>query len=360
MEQLLINYKSVKSNKILKTNQKEYLKEHKGLKTKTPKAKLGKVFKFNGQVTDCTGLTDTMLAEPAFPENPKELIEAFRTNSIKGMSGSGFPEAEKIESLVRSGADRKYFIINAVACDPGLVQDAWLLENHKDEIQKGIDLINKCLNFRKCVIASASNVPARYPMGAENILIKYLLGIDIAEDEIPSDRGILVMNVQTVYSVYRAFYMNPEEESKYITFADLDSGEASIARVTAGQSIGEIVSKVKPDLADQKIYYGMGAMGCIEAEDDDKISIRTNLIAVATEVAVFDNDAKCRGCGKCASKCPMNVQVSKIMKADESNTYDKVKEYGIDNCIGCGTCSYYCRAGKNTMEIIKNIQNLNK
>lgn len=358
MEQLLIKNKTVKSNKAIKTIQKEYLKEHKVLKTKLSKVKLGKVVRFNGNYVDCTGIEDKLLAEPVIPETAKELLEAMRTNNIRGMSGSGFPEAEKIEAVMRSAAERKYFIVNAVACDPGLIHDAWLLENHKDEIQKGIDIICKCMNFKKSVIASPLNVPARYPMGSENLLIKYMLGVDLDDGEIPAQKGILVMNVQTVYSVYKAFYLEAETDNRFITVADLNSGEAAVARVKLGQKVYDVVKTVMPDLANEPIYYGMGAMGGIEAEEEDKLTIHSNFIATATEVAEFDNESRCRGCGKCASKCPMNVQVNRIIKDDEKKVYTHMKEYGIDACIGCGTCSYYCRAGKNTMQIIKNIRNV--
>ena len=38
----------------------------------------------------------------------------------------------------------------------------------------------------------------RFPFGYEKILTKKILGVDLADEEYPSDKNILVMNLQTI------------------------------------------------------------------------------------------------------------------------------------------------------------------
>ena len=51
----------------------------------------------------------------------------------------------------------------------------------------------------------------------------------------------------------------------------------------------------------------------------------------------------------------MGVDVHEIIKAIDSGNAEDLKRYSIDNCIMCGTCSYFCRASKNTMRIIQSV-----
>lgn len=87
-------------------------------------------------------------------------------------------------------------------------------------------------------------MPCRYPMGEERILIKTLLGLEIKNSEIPAEKGILVLNVQTVFSVYMAVVKNEQQKKRYITVADIDTGNARIAKVNMGQDLVEVVRNI--------------------------------------------------------------------------------------------------------------------
>jgi len=356
MGQLLINYKSIKNNKKLKAIQKEYIKSYKSVKGKFPKAKLGKVVKNSSQ--QCIGYTDSSANRKAgMLDNPQAIIEYIKDAQIKGMSGSGFPTANKIETVRNAQVSKKYFIVNAVACDPGLIHDAWLLENYKKEIEAGISIIKNCIRFEKVIIASPENVPSRYPMGAEKILIKQLLGMDIDKDDVTAQKGILVLNVQTVYAITKAFETNNNNcNQRFLTIADLDTGEARVASVVQGQTIQELLKQAKMVAKERAIYAGMGVMEAEKVTKDSEITLQTNIVVLASEVAQFNNLAKCKGCGACERKCPSGVSIRKIVKAVEKQQKNGMEEYGTQNCIGCGTCSYYCKAGKNTMKIILDLR----
>ena len=318
MDQLLINYKSIKNNKNLKVIQKEYRKSHKSVKGKFPKAKLGKVVKSSSQT--CIGYTHTLAnVSDKMLEDPKAIIDYIRDEAIIGLSGSGYPTASKIEAVREAQVSRKYFIINAVACDPGLIHDAWLLEHCKKEIDLGISIIRKCIQFEEVIIASPLNVPSRYPMGSEKILIMQLLGVDMDKEDVPAKKGILVLNVQTVYAIAKAFETENKNKHRFLTIADLDTGEANVARVAQGQTIQELLKQANIIVGERSIYAGMGVMEAQKVIKESEITLQTNLVVLASEIAQFNNDAKCKGCGACERKCPSGVSIRKIMKAVEKD-----------------------------------------
>ncbi|HKM28566.1 MAG TPA: 4Fe-4S dicluster domain-containing protein [Anaerovoracaceae bacterium] len=353
MSQLLITKKFVKEHKELKLNQKAYLKAHKAVKGKYPKAKLGKVIKEKEGFKAISGHGDLSNPTAEF-ESPQQIIDYIREHKAIGLSGSCFPTSDKLETVLNSKAEKKYFVVNSVACDPGLIHDAWLLANQRDIIDMGIEVISNCIDFEKVVIGSPETVPARYPMGEEHILIKQLLGIDIPKEEVPAEQGILVLNVQTVYSIARLFD-GKENNKRYITIADLDTGLGKTVQVQVGQTIGEVLQEYRYTFGDKEIYTGMGIMDAELASSDKKITLGTAFIGTIKKgsVPIFDNEAKCKGCGKCTKNCPASIKVTKAMKAIDKGDTENLEQFDIDKCIECGTCAYFCGAGKNPMEIIK-------
>lgn len=354
MKKLLISKRFVNGNNFLKAIQKNSLKENKSIKYRKVKAKIGKVIKNNeNKCIDCSADYEEMKKDVSIDKfTSEEIIERIAEREILGLSGGGFPTDKKIKEVLNSKTKVKYLIVNAVECDPGLLHDEYLLLNFKDEIEKGINILKKCINFDKVIIASKKNVPNKYPMGAEKLLIKYLLDIDVDAGTFPTEKGILVLNVQTVYAIYEEFYKNKMERTKYITVANLNTGVGRVVKVRLGQPLEEVLNKI--DIGYKKshsIYYGMGIMGASECKDDEVISGRGNFIGFGN-AAYYDNNEKCIKCGLCSRKCPMNVNVKKIVLAIDNKTSEDLTQYNIDKCIRCGTCSYFCKAGKNIMEII--------
>jgi Na+-translocating ferredoxin:NAD+ oxidoreductase RnfC subunit len=87
------------------------------------------------------------------------------------------------------------------------------------------------------------------------------------------------------------------------------------------------------------------------AKADDIISEKTNFIGYGYEIN-YSMNVKCKNCRACARKCPMKIKVHKVIQSLEKNDFKKGKEFQPERCIQCGTCTYYCNAGKNTMELI--------
>lgn len=192
-------------------------------------------------------------------------------------------------------------------------------------------------------------VPPLYPMGEEKILIRQVLEIDLDQEVIPVQKGILVINVQTLLQISKAL-SGQDTNGRYVTLCDLDTGKAVACYVSYGESIKERLVKSFGERA----YYkcGFGVMCARDVLDTDTFQPTVCFAAVASSVVEANTDNKCKGCGKCKRVCPMGVDVKKVIAKRDKNQTNEMTGFGIDQCIGCGSCSFVCAANKNPHEII--------
>lgn len=289
--------------------------------------------------------------------DPENLIAKLFDLGVYGMGGGAFPTGRKLQTILDSNVQDKIFIINAAECDPGLVHDKWLLQNRYEDILKGIEVITGCIHFTKVIIAakdtfgiklpesvSVRRVRDYYPAGYENDLIKSILKRSVPSGFIPAKLGILVLNVQTVISVYEAVCLNKKADSKYITIADITAGTSVVAKVRAGSLAMDAINAVYPDR--NLIFTGGGLMQVKMAQDDDRIENSTNFIAAAP-MPRYKESPLCSSCGACVTNCPQGLLANRIANLVDNGSEKEASKYSPELCIGCGLCSYICPAGRN-------------
>jgi len=293
----------------------------------------------------------------AVPEfSSEEILQRLERNGVVGMGGAAFPTAEKIRSVIESREEKKYFIINAVECDPGLIHDGWLMDRCMEEICAGIRLIQQCVAFEVVVMAvketktikacnvNVAKVPDYYPVGAERELIRQVLGRELSVGEIPAQKGILVLNVQTVFAVFEAVVRNKMALAKFITVADINAKTAYVVKTKLGADIRAIAGKLP--LTPGNIFAGGGAMQCGNVYANDVVDKHVNFIAVS-RFSGYKESVLCSRCGFCDKNCPMGLEVNRISQLIEQGRLEKAKKYRPESCLQCGNCSRVCLAGRN-------------
>lgn len=292
----------------------------------------------------------------------EEILGKIKASEMYGMGGAAFPTGRKLQTLL-AAKDEKYFIINGVECDPGLMHDAWLLRNYSKEIRKGIDLISRCADFKGIYLAAKDmkdlsypdyvklfRVKDLYPMGAERILIAEVLGKKLNNDQIPASQGVLVLNVQTVYAIYRAVYLNATADTRILTVADLRGKTAEIVRVRLGMKLQEITRAMFPDAVN--IFVGGGLMQAYLSEEDAVIDQSINFIATGN-YPNYKESPQCSKCGSCIESCPSGLKVNLIADLVDQGKPEETERYFVSECISCGSCSYSCPAGRNLSARVK-------
>ena len=295
------------------------------------------------------------------------ILELLQECDLTGMSGNGFSVKTKLELLIQHQSG-KMLLINGVECEPGLIHDEWMLKNHWDEVSKGVQLLCKAIPFERCVLAHKIPreerrtkrktigfeeyiVPVKYPLGEEHLLIKQVFGETLQKNENPVAAGILVLNVQTIYQIY-CLLTEQYHNGRYITLADIDSGEARVEYIKRGENIREKLKICFPRDTEVKYFAGSGIMSAHEIEDDEEFSDQISFAAIG-DPADISNKAACKGCGKCNRKCPSGVNIKNIVKRREIDSQADISDLGAENCIHCGTCTFFCRAGKNIAEYLE-------
>jgi ferredoxin len=299
------------------------------------------------------------------------LLRRIEENEVFGCGGAAFPTVNKINGVLSSDADKKYLVINGVECDPGLVHDKWLLRNRTEDILRGIKAVYSCINFSKVILAvkdaSGLKIPDsiilhqvkdHYPAGFEKLLIESTLGQKLPEGAIPSNEGILVLNVQTLLMIYEAVFLEKKATKKYITVSDMKVRKAINVKVRIGDNILKVLDAVYPGLVidgvncspmrpdNQPVFTGGGAMLAHMADETSKIEKETNFIAVS-DIPRYKESPFCSGCGTCEAYCPQSLRICRISELVDEEKLDETSRYNPEKCIKCGICSYVCPGGRN-------------
>lgn len=363
---MLHNKKTVRKNKALRKNQRDDKRANRLRileRQSILKRNIGKVVKLSSELPVGEPCSECMAKAKGV--NAAELLTLLETVKLTGNSGSGFPTAEKIKTFLASEATKKYILINGAECEPGLLNDAWLMRIRMKEIYGGAEILARALKPDRMLLATrgsskykiqadstvleAVRLPYRYPMGEEHILIAQALGVKLDVSEIPAEKGILVLNVQTVFQIHR-IVNGGYDGGRFVTLANLRTGEGRVAYVHPNTEISELLVKTF-DEQNASCYAGGGMMRAKKADINDVFDNTTSFAAIVDELAL-PKENPCRKCGGCTKKCPMGVSVRDIVLARQDHPHADISGFGADQCMQCGTCGYYCPAGKNPLEYI--------
>jgi Na+-translocating ferredoxin:NAD+ oxidoreductase subunit C len=387
MDQCIVNRNSVKRNPVLKADQKDSKKyygdslfEKRG---QAPKNRIQKLVKIR-KIPFCS-LTEEKGKQPVEKKETwtaERLMSACREKKLLGGSGNGYLIADKLEAYeawridsgknrTESESERKtaVLLINGVECDPGLVHDAWIYRNRLDAVERGVQILKESLALQRVILATREplrktdsgieqiKVQNRFPMGYENYLIKTVLGVELHPEERPTQRGILVMNLQSVMSIGELEASEADGDTKYITVANLKTGDAAAVRVKLGTDVKGIVRKVYPEesFSEEELYTGHGAMGCHRVEEGESVTGMTGFIGIG-QMPDYSCAGKCAGCGRCTRNCPAGVDVRKLVTALEKNCPDMIQQCHPERCIFCGSCTYGCMAGKDVRGLVASVR----
>lgn len=298
----------------------------------------------------------------------EEFINIIRDKGIVGMGGSGFP------TYVKYDTDKKIntLIINAVECEPYITADFALINEHCEEILEAIDAILDINNIDEAIIAvkksntqlvkilennvgsylrmKISKVPNFYPMGWEKNLVEFVK--HVTYKKLPSEKGIIVNNVATIYAIYEALKYDKPLVERVVTFTGEKLKSPQNVLVKVGTPVSEVIEiiggyKKYKDL----LFVAGGPMMGISLPNDDLV-VSPNLNCV---LALYDKKeelvTQCLRCGKCVEVCP--AKLVPVMIKDNINKPERLKELRPDRCISCGLCTYVCPARINVREYIK-------
>ena len=294
---------------------------------------------------------------------------AVRESGLVGLGGAGFPSSVKLSPKDPSTID--VLLINGAECEPFITSDFRTMVDDGEHIIKGINYVRKYLGHKKAVIAIEDNkpqaikhlkelaskeedievvaLPASYPQGGEKVLIYNVLGRIVPQGKLPSDVGVIVMNVTS--TAFLAKYMETGmplvEKCLTVDGTAVANPQNVIAPIgTPYKDIFDFCGGFKSE--PKKVLMGGPMMGiAIPSLDLPMVKNNNAVLAFAKDEALLPPTTACIRCGKCIAACPMNLEPVELEMAYQKKDAVKLKELKVDLCMECGCCSFVCPARRD-------------
>ena len=307
--------------------------------------------------------------KPPVINNRDQFIKAVRESGLTGLGGAGFPT--HVKHSVNRSVDT--LIINGAECEPYITSDHRQMIESPDSVIGGIKLVMKYLNIPNAIIGIESNksdaitllkektkeetgisvktLPSVYPQGAEKILIFNITGRLVKEKQLPSDHGVIVMNVSTAAFIYDYCQDGmPLIERRITVDGDLIKKPCNLM-VRIGTPVSEILESAGCDMAKvSKLIFGGPMMGTA-VFDINSVVTKSNNALLAFGNTPQKMVTNCIRCGRCMTACPMNLMPMEIEKAYIRKDTAALRKLRVRLCMNCGCCTYVCPAGRNPAQI---------
>ena len=302
-----------------------------------------------------------------------ELIEAIKGSGLVGLGGAGFPTAVKLDALSKGLIDT--VVVNGAECEPYITSDTRTMLDDGEWIYRGIAILETyCTGIKKYIFGIEKNkpeciknmkklfertpkvsikaLPSLYPQGAEKVLIYNTTGRTVPEGKLPSDVGVLVINVTSlaISAKYVSTGMPLVERCVTLDGDAVKEPKNIIAPIGVSlRSLIEFGGGLRETAG--KVLFGGPMMGIAACSLDEPIIKTTGAITVFTKKSsVAAEETACIHCGRCVAACPLNLNPTEYSKAlDLENKEDRIgrlEKYKVMLCMECGCCSYVCPANR--------------
>ena len=306
-----------------------------------------------------------------------EIMQKIAEMGVVGMGGAMFPTLNKINVLDRIAIDT--LVINGVECEPYLTSDHRTMVEKSEEVLIGTKILQLALCAKRAIIGIECNKPdaierlsklapsysieivplkMKYPQGGEKQLIDATVGKQVPSNKLPSDIGIIVQNVSTIYAIYQAIQKNRPLIDRIVTVTGKKLARTGNFRVRFGTSINDILTYCGFDGSTQdetyKIINGGPMMGAAMSNLDAAVLKGTSGIVLLKGKEAYRHEEKeCIKCGKCVEACPMGLEPYLLFRLCELNRYDELLPNQVIDCIECGCCTFTCPAALPLLDYIR-------
>lgn len=312
--------------------------------------------------------------------NAKELCAAARACGLVGLGGAGFPthvklnipEGKRLDTLVLCGAE----------CEPYLTSDYREMVEGAEDILDGIQIITDILGIDRTIIGIEANKPEairiinnhiksgwhgeegricvltlkeQYPQGAEKVLIQATTGRVIPSGKLPSDVGVLVMNVTSVAVLARYLKDGVPLINKRVTVEGSAIVEPKNVIAPIGTPIIDLIDfcggyRCEP----RKLLMGGPMMGFALFDDEYPVLKQNNGFVIMGEEDVNESETtECIRCGRCATVCPMSLQPFSFEHKVDKKDADELAASGVMTCLECGSCAFVCPARRKLVQFMR-------
>ena len=306
---------------------------------------------------------------PPVIESQKDFVAALRASGLVGLGGAAFPTHIKFNPKNLDEVDT--LIVNGAECEPFITSDHRLMLEDTEFIIKGIEATVKYLDIKNVYIGVEENKPdaisrlreviekkglsgtievktlkARYPQGAERVMVHEITGKTLNAGVLPAELGVLLSNITSIAFIGQYLETGRPLTTKRITVDGNAIAEPKTIIVPIGARIADVAAacggyKAEP----RKILMGGPMMGRAVYSDEFPIVKNNNAILIFDgPQALIPEETGCIKCGMCLRACPFDLMPVSMVEAYERKDVDRLKRLKVTECMECGSCSYICPA----------------
>ncbi len=316
--------------------------------------------------------SDPALAPPEVTD-AASLVEAVSHSGLVGLGGAGFPTHVKLS--VPKGARVDTLVVNGAECEPYITSDYRTMLEDADALIDGALTVKKHLALSRVIIAVEDNKPAAlallrekadgryevmalkssYPQGAEKVLIANATGRVVPAGKLPSDAGVLVLNVGTAAFLHHYLKTGMPLVKKRVTVAGDAVAQPCNLFAPVGTPISELIKAAGGCAREpQKLLMGGPMMGTALYTDEFPLLKNNNAILALTSGSVnVSKDNPCIRCGRCVDTCPVRLAPAEIQVACDAHDVELMTALGALNCMECGCCTFVCPAKRSITQIMR-------
>ena len=306
---------------------------------------------------------------PPVVNSREDFIAAVRKSGAVGLGGAAFPTHIKLSPKNLDEVDT--LIINGAECEPFITSDHRLMLEETQSIIDGADEIMKYLDLKKTYIGVEENKPdaiealkktidenghsadmevkvlrARYPQGAERVMVYEITGKVLKAGMLPADVGVILSNVTTISFIGKYLKTGMPLVEKRITVDGNAVKSPKNIIVPIGARIADVVASCGGYSAEpKKILMGGPMMGRAVYSDEFPVIKNNNAILIFDgDQALIPEETACIKCGRCYSACPFDLMPVAIAEAYDTKNTKRLEALKVTECMECGSCSYICPA----------------
>ena len=296
----------------------------------------------------------------------REIVQAVRDAGLVGLGGAAFPSHVKMAANPERPIHT--LLVNGCECEPYLTCDHRVMLEQTEALLRGIRLVLRATGAVRAVVGIEDNkldacqvirdhlapddaievraVRARYPQGAERMLIETLLDTQIPRGGLPAELGVVVYNVGTLAQIGDLLPRGRGLVERVITVSGPGVARPGNYLVPLGTPVSFLLQQAGALDEANEVILGGPMMGMTVASLDVPITKGVSGVVVYTRQ---DTDQApravypCIKCSHCVEACPMHLNPSILGQLARKRAYQAMAtDYHLDQCFECGCCAYVC------------------
>jgi electron transport complex protein RnfC len=297
----------------------------------------------------------------------QQIIRAVQNTGVVGLGGAAFPTHVKLKVPEDKSIDT--VVVNGCECEPYLTTDHRVMLEYPEQVLHGARIAMRAVGASKVVVGVEDNkmdavealrkanggaadieirpVVAKYPQGAEKMLVKVLLGREIPSQGLPSEIGVAVFNVATLAQIGDLLPNSQGLIERVVTITGPGVTRSGNYLVPLGASLRFALEFAGCTEAATSVVLGGPMMGPAVGSFDIPLTKGVTGILVLTrkEIEAGGRIWPCIHCAACVDICPMQLNPSKLGMLARKHRYEEMEtDYHLNDCFECGCCSYVCPA----------------